>query len=223
MSVFFTPLIIFQLVVIVLATSKFAPSDRTKKPKRTKKQKNAGEPVGVKKPRKIVVQQPGANETPIAQGERQCCTKQTRPKTIEDFRNCCDSPAEVAFLDIMVQHYALKPVDNCLMGQGITLEPQFPIDRCRADFLINECLIIEIDGAAYHTSQEAVRRDTQRDKFIRAHGFHILRIPAKYPLFRASATVNKVRRAISIVATGEVKKIIPKKSAFSIQVHRSVG
>lgn len=161
-----------------------------------------------------MVQQPGANETPTAQGERQCCTKQTRPKTIEDFRNCCDSPAEVAFLDIMVQHYALKPVDNCLMGQGITLEPQFPIDRCRADFLINECLIIEIDGAAYHTSQEAVRRDTQRDKFIRAHGFHILRIPAKYPLFRASATVNKVRRAISIVATGEVKKNYPEEERF---------
>lgn len=56
------------------------------------------------------------------------------------------------------------------MGQGITLELQFPIDKCRADFLINECLIVEIDGAAYHTSKEAVARDTRRDKYIRRQG-----------------------------------------------------
>ena len=59
--------------------------------------------------------------------------------------------------------------------------------------MINECLIVEIHCAAYHTSKEAVRRDTRRDKFIRRQGFHILRIPAKYPLYRPSAAINKVR------------------------------
>ena len=92
------------------------------------------------------------------------CEKKQTLKTVEDFRQCCDSPAEVAFLDIMVQHYELKPVD--------------------------ECLIVEIDGAAYHTSKEAVARDTRRDKYIRRQGFRILRIPAKYPLYRSVATIN---------------------------------
>ena len=123
-------------------------------------------------------------------------------------------------MDIMVQHYALKPVDDCLMGQGITLELQYPIDKCRADFPINDCLIIEIDGAAYHTSKQAIRRDTKRDKFIRSRGFHILRIPAKYPLYRTTATINKVRRAISIAAKAEIKKNTPKKIAFFMWVPR---
>lgn len=114
----------------------------------------------------------------------------------------------------MVQHYALKPVDDCLMGQGITLELQYPIDKCRADFLINDCLIIEIDGAAYHTSNQAIRRDTKRDKFIRSRGFHILRIPAKYPLYRTTATINKVRRAISIAAKAEIKKKYAEEDRF---------
>ena len=113
-----------------------------------------------------------------------------------------------------MQHYELKPVDESLMGQGITLELQFPIDKYRADFLINECLIVEINGAAYHTSKEAVARDTRRDKYIRRQGFHILRIPAKYPLYRSFATINKVRRAISIAAQDEVKKNYPEEERF---------
>ena len=138
-----------------------------------------------------------AKIAPIA--TRPCEKKQT-PKTVEDFRQYCDPLAEVAFLDIMVQ--------------GITLELQFPIDKCRADFLINECVIVEIDGATYHTSKEAVARDTRRDKYIRRQGFHILRIPAKYPLYRSVATINKVRRAISIAAQDEVKKNYTEAERF---------
>ena len=102
------------------------------------------------------------------------------------------------------------------MGQEIALELQFPIDKCRADFLINECLIVEIDGAAYHTSKEAVARDARRDKYSRRQGFQILRIPAKYPLYlyRSVATINKVRRAISIAAQDEVKKNYPEEERF---------
>lgn len=153
-SLSYIPLIIFQLVIIFWATVRFAPN-------------NPGDA-----PTAAVVDET-AKIAPIA--TRPCEKKQT-PKTVEDFRQCCDPPAEVAFLDIMVQ--------------GITLELQFPIDKCRADFLINECLIVEIDGATYHTSKEAVARDTRRDKYIRRQGFHILRIPAKYPLYRSVATIN---------------------------------
>ena len=207
-GVFFMPLIILQLGVIIWTTSKLAPSDNTEKRDRRVKQEK------VEKPRKIVPEQPYAKQTPTAHGVGQCEIKDSTPNSLEDFRKCCDSPAEEAFLDIMVQHYALKPVDDCLIGQGITLELQYPIDKCRADFLINDCLIIEIDGAAYHTSKQAIRRDTIRDKFIRSRGFHILRIPAKYPLYRASATINKVRRAISIAAKAEVKNKYAEEDRF---------
>ena len=177
-SLSYIPLIIFQLVIIFWATVRFAPN-------------NPGDA-----PTAAVVDET-AKIAPIA--TRPCEKKQT-PKTVEDFRQCCDPPAEVAFLDIMVQ--------------GITLELQFPIDKCRADFLINECVIVEIDGATYHTSKEAVARDTRRDKYIRRQGFHILRIPVKYPLYRSVATINKVRRAISIAAQDEVKKNYPDEERF---------
>lgn len=191
-SLFFMPLIVVQLIVIIGATRIFAPSVPA-----TVQTAAAGDgPV---------------QKEPVATPSRD---KNQAPKTLEDFQKCCDSPAEEAFLDIMVRHYALKPVDNCLMRRGITLELQFPIDKCRADFVINECLIVEIDGAAYHTSKEAIRRDTRRDKFIRHQGFHILRVPAKYPLYGPSAAINKVRRAISIVAVSEAKKNYAEEDRF---------
>lgn len=191
-SLFFMPLIVVQLIVIIWATRIFAPSD----PATVQTAAGGDGPV---------------QKEPIATPSH---NKNQAPKTLEDFQKCCDSPAEEAFLDIMVRHYALKPVDDCLMGRGITLELQFPIDKCRADFVINECLIVEIDGAAYYTSKEAIRRDTRRDKFIRSCGFHILRIPAKYPLYRASATISKVRRAISIAAKAEVKNNYAEEDRF---------
>ena len=75
-------------------------------------------------------------------------------------------------------------------------------------------MIIEIDGTAYHSSKKAIRRDTKRDKFIRSRGFHILRIPAKYPLYRTTAPMNKVRRAISIAAKAEIKKKYAEEDRF---------
>ena len=195
-SLFTSPLIVLQLAVIFLATKILAPSEKANKPE-------------------AVIASASFIQRDTEIGfEKQHFQKSHAPKSLEDFRKCCDSPAEEAFLDIMVQHYALKPVDDCLMGQGITLELQYPIDKCRADFLINDCLIIEIDGAAYHTSKQAIRRDTKRDKFIRSRGFHILRIPAKYPLYRTTATINKVRRAISIAAKAEVKKKYAEEDRF---------
>lgn len=188
LKVFSLPLMIFQLVNIFWATATFAANDKALKTETTAGSTTSTERVAAT--RSKVENNPKSHAL----------------KTLEDFYKCCDSPAEEAFLDVLVRHYSLKPTDDCLMGQGITVELQFPIDKCRADFLINDCLIVEIDGAAYHSSKDARARDTRRDKFIRRQGFHILRIPAKYPLYQHSATINKVRRAISIVAAEEVKK-----------------
>lgn len=195
-GVFYEPLILVQLMTIFWATGKFAPDQAEKHPEETAQFAQT------------------AVQTDDTHVDLQCLPQSKTPKTREDFRMHFDSPAEEAFLDIMVRHYELKPVDDCLMGRGITLELQYPIDKCRADFLINDCLIVEIDGAAYHSSKQAKARDTRRDKFIRRQGYHILRIPAKYPLYRTSATINKVKRAISIVATGEVTKKYAEEDRF---------
>ena len=104
------------------------------------------------------------------------------------------------------------------MGQEITLELQFPIDKCRADFLINDCLIVEIDGAAYHTSKEAVARDARRDKYIRRQGFHILRIPAKYLFIALLLKSIRYDAQFQSRPKTRLRKTIPRKSAFFIMV-----
>ena len=104
-SLSYIPLIIFQLVIIFWATVRFAPN-------------NPGDA-----PTAAVVDETAK----IALVATRLCEKKQTPKTVEDFRQCCDAPAEVAFLDIMVQHYELKPVDECLWGRGSLLSCSFQL------------------------------------------------------------------------------------------------
>lgn len=112
------------------------------------------------------------------------------PVSVEDIRMACDSPAEEAFLDAMVSAHSLQPGPGAIVGKGLRLRSQvamgnlkiystFTAAQYRADFLIDEKLVVEIDGAAYHSSPEAVERDRQRDDDMRRDGYSILRIPAK--------------------------------------------
>jgi len=45
----------------------------------------------------------------------------------------------------------------------------------RVDFVIGDRLIVEVDGAAYHTDPQAFERDRRRDALLSAHGFRVLR------------------------------------------------
>lgn len=110
--------------------------------------------------------------------------------SLEDMRNACESPAELAFLDTMVSKFQLREGRDGLQGEQITLKSQVKIGRYRLDFLIDDRVVVEVDGATWHSSSEAVVRDTQRDKFLSGQGFVILRIPAK-TVFNAPDKVIK--------------------------------
>jgi very-short-patch-repair endonuclease len=45
----------------------------------------------------------------------------------------------------------------------------------RVDFLIGDRLIVEVDGATYHTDPEAFERDRRRDALLSARGYRVLR------------------------------------------------
>lgn len=75
---------------------------------------------------------------------------------LDSFRDFCESPAETAFLDAMVPAFDLKPEEGLLSGDGLKLQMQIPVSHYRLDFLVDKRLIVEIDGAAYHSSPEAV-------------------------------------------------------------------
>jgi len=114
---------------------------------------------------------------------------------LESFHGICESPAETAFLDAMVSAFDLKPEKGFLSGGGTKLQMQVPVSRYRLDFLVDEMLIVEVDGAAYHSSPEAVERDRIRDAFMKSAGYAVLRIPAKVTLYNPKEAVERVRAA----------------------------
>jgi very-short-patch-repair endonuclease len=108
----------------------------------------------------------------------------------------------------MIDSFRLLPERGRLRGGNITLDLQVRIHQYRADFLVNEGLVVEIDGAAYHSSDEAIQRDGERDEFMMGLGFNILRIPAKVVFATPDEAVSRVRASL---AAGEGFKRQPSR------------
>jgi very-short-patch-repair endonuclease len=119
------------------------------------------------------------------------------PDWREFFFEACESPAETAFLEAMISGYGLTPDNGILVGPGIELDTQTEYKPYRLDFLVNKWLVVEVDGAAWHSSAEAIERDGIRDEFFKAKGFAVLRIPAKVVFQTPSEAVGRVRAAIA--------------------------
>ena len=108
----------------------------------------------------------------------------------------CESPAEIAFLKAMIARYRLKPKKGVLVAPGIKLEMQKPISRYRADFVLNDRLVVEIDGARWHGSPEAKARDAKRDREMQAMRFEVLRIPAKTVFRTPKIAIKRINAAL---------------------------
>ncbi len=128
------------------------------------------------------------------------------PVGVEEIRWSCDSPAETSFLDAMVSAYALQTGPGAIEGRGLRLRNQVSMgllriysgsasSQYRADFLIDEELVVEIDGVTYHSSPEAVARDSKRDADMRREGYSILRIPAQVVFQDPAEAVKRVEAA----------------------------
>lgn len=111
-----------------------------------------------------------------------------------DFRT--ESVAEQAFLKAMVGAFDLKPDGDDLAGNGIRFAFQREILRYRVDFILNDWLIVEIDGAEWHSSPEAVERDGIRDAALRELDYSILRIPAKIVFKTPAVAIGRVKDAL---------------------------
>lgn len=102
----------------------------------------------------------------------------------ELFIAACESPAEEKFLEAMIDEFNLTPKSGELISPSLTLAMQVRYGRYRFDFVANGRQVIEIDGAQWHSSPEAIERDRIRDNYSVEHGYRVLRIPAK-TVFRA--------------------------------------
>jgi len=128
------------------------------------------------------------------------------PLSVMNIREYCESPAEEAFLDAMVEAFDLKTGPGAIEGRGLRLRNQVGMGQFRihqsstswqyrADFLIDERLVVEVDGAAYHSSSEAVERDRKRDSDFKREGYSVLRIPALVVFQNPKEAIRRVRSA----------------------------
>lgn len=124
---------------------------------------------------------------------RRWTTTANDPNWITYFLPFCESPAESAFLEAMIRAHDLVPDKGLLQGVGLKLELQVKIPPYRADFLINRWLVVEIDGATYHSSPEAIERDKARDEFMQDDGYSVLRIPASVVFATPDEAVDRVK------------------------------
>lgn len=114
----------------------------------------------------------------------------------ELFIAACESPAEQLFLETMIDEFKLTPKNGELISPTLTLAMQVSCGRYRFDFVANGRQVIEIDGAQWHSSPEAIERDRIRDNYSVEHGYRVLRIPAK-TVFRApSEAIAVVKDAL---------------------------
>lgn len=107
-------------------------------------------------------------------------------KNAEAISPQCESPIEVQFAArLMVD---LKP--------PFRLEPQYCLGRFRMDFAIIRdglpCLFIECDGKAFHSSEEQIANDLEKDRAAARAGIPLLRFTGSSVFRRPDECAKKI-------------------------------
>jgi very-short-patch-repair endonuclease len=67
---------------------------------------------------------------------------------------------------------------------GIQLRTQVRIDQWRADMLIGDWLVVEVDGYSFHRDRKEFVRDRRRDRALADLGYHVRRFSYDDVMFR---------------------------------------
>lgn len=107
----------------------------------------------------------------------------TLKKSIEELKKYnYDSKAEVVF------EYILKE-------NKIPFKFQYKIKPYRVDFLVDEFLVVEIDGPLHETKQQN-NHDLIRDKYLRDLGYKVLRLPIWLISASTKAVIDEIKEII---------------------------
>jgi len=83
---------------------------------------------------------------------------------------------------------------------GLNVVSQAPIGDWRhADFLVDGCLFVEIDGMAYHGERRQFDEDRHRDRTIVAMGKHVIRFTYGDAVHAPDRLVDDVRAALRAI------------------------
>ena len=98
--------------------------------------------------------------------------------TLGEFIKLCESEPEQMLLFKLIQLGKLLPRDKTLIGE-FELKQQVNIGRYRTDFLVNNKIIVEIDGKQFHLNDKSFYRDRERDRYMSINGYITLRYAAR--------------------------------------------
>jgi very-short-patch-repair endonuclease len=83
---------------------------------------------------------------------------------------------------------------------GLKFRRQVPIGSYVADFLcVEHRLIVELDSRP-HEQEDQRRHDAVRDKWLRDHGYHILRLDNDLVIGGGNIPLERIREAIKTIA-----------------------
>lgn len=88
-----------------------------------------------------------------------------------------DSTAESIFYDMLI-------------GTALDLKFQHNIGPYRADYLINNEIVLELDGP-----QHEKKRDTKRDRYMRKMGYKIIRVPLWVLELSPESVIEEIKEA----------------------------
>lgn len=94
----------------------------------------------------------------------------------------CESELEKKFHEAWLKHPASKE---------LSLIPQYIIDQHRVDFaLVQYQIAIEADSKEFHSSDEARKKDQERDDILRAKGWKLIHLYGPDIYWKPNATVE---------------------------------
>jgi very-short-patch-repair endonuclease len=106
----------------------------------------------------------------------------------------CDSKPERLLLDALVKRAGLK-LDGARLAGDLILHVQPRLGKFRVDFLVNEELVVEIDGHAFHGDKRSFEVDRLRDQELILRGLRVIRFPAKQVFLNPNDVADIVIKA----------------------------
>lgn len=97
--------------------------------------------------------------------------------------NYCDSYHKISYLTSEAHAVSESPfeleVASYLIGKGYKIKQQYPVGNYRLDMIVeynDKKIAIECDGEAYHSSDEQIRKDLERQIILERIGWSFIRI-----------------------------------------------
>ena len=101
-------------------------------------------------------------------------------------------------LDLRAESIVEVDAQHLFRANGIGYDAQVYLPGIgRVDFLIEGYLIVEVDGFAFHSNREDLRRDVGRNNASTLSGFAVLRYMPEHIWFEPERVVAEIRAALS--------------------------